>query len=481
MSQGSTDTRRARRAWFLAALAAGALLRLAVLPLPGTFDVTVWKVWSFGAAHDVTGMYGVGGSPPDRHVVHWGDHGMTVDYPPVALYELAVVGRAYRWFDPRFRESPELTASIKLPGVLFEILLLTLVLTWGRRRYGTPAAEWTGLALWLNPAILLDGPVLGYLDPTMFVPLVVAVVAAWCRVPWIAGASGAIAVLTKPQAIFVMPVVLALLTRRGRHRWMKLAECTGAATLVAAAVLLPYVLRGSWTNLVTALSRLAAHDMLSAQAANIWWIATWVLRVVDSVPESGWYGAVTQPVRILGITDAIALGYPSPRAVGLCLVSLATVFAVWRALRVEGLAAAAAVAGWSGYAYTMLAAQVHENHLVPAVPILAIAAGLDRRFRGVFWSVSLIAALNLYLFYGTIPGTPPLLRRHYTVVDATVLLSVVNLGVFLWLTRLLITRQEILTGPAGYCPREASGDRREVDGRSPAPTRSPPSAFVAIR
>lgn len=443
-----SESESAWRTWLLCALLAGAALRVVALPLRGTGDVTVWKVWSFAGAHDVTGMYGVGGSPPERRVLHWNGEAMTVDYPPVTLYALAAVGHAYQWFDPLFRDTAALSVFIKLPGVLLEIALLALALTWGRRRYGARAAMWTCGALWLNPALLLDGPVLGYLDPLIFLPLVVAVVAAWGGAAWLAGACAAVAVLTKPQAVFVIPVIVALVARRGGgDRWRSAASFVVAGAVTAMIVLLPYVLRGAWWNLVQALSRLASHDMLSAQAANIWWIATWIIRAVDGLPEWGWSGALTQEVRILGISAAMVAGYPNARIIGVLLVGLALLFAMWRTVRVGSLADAAALAAWSAYAYAMLGAQVHENHLVPAVPLMAVAAGLDRRFRPVFWSMSAIAALNLYLFYGLAPEYPPLVPRRITVVDVTVLLSIVNVGVFIWFTRRLRSARAVAEAP----------------------------------
>jgi hypothetical protein len=438
---------RARRGWLFAALLAGFGLRIVALPLGGTGDVRIWKVWSFGAAYDVTGMYGVGGSPPEQRIVRWDGEAMTVDYPPVALYELAIVGRFYSWMDPRFSEAPALNVLVKLPGLLFEFGLVALVLTWGRRRWGEAAAHWTAIALSLNPALILDGAVLGYLDPAMFVPLAIAVMLAWAGAPWLAGVLAAGAVLTKAQAIFVMPVVVALVARRRPGRWQSLGAFVAAGGLAAIVVLLPYVLRGSWWNLVNALSRLAAHDMVSAQAVNIWWIFTWVVRVMDSVQDWGWWGALTQEVRILMITTTVAIGYPNPRLVGLALVGFALATAVWWSSRVRTLGEAGALAGWSMYAYVMLAAQVHENHLVPAIPLLAVAGGFEKRFRPVCWGVSAIAALNLYLFYGIGPGLVPIVRRHHTIIDASVLLSVVNVAVFVWFTRLLVRRRPASGGP----------------------------------
>jgi hypothetical protein len=78
----------------------------------------------------------------------------------VTFYELAAAGHLYRWLHPMFEDSPTLTVLVKLPGVIAELLLVALVLSWGRRRFGGDAAPWTALALWLNPALLSNGPVL---------------------------------------------------------------------------------------------------------------------------------------------------------------------------------------------------------------------------------------------------------------------------------------------------------------------------------
>ena len=73
-----------------------AIVRVAALPLPGTEDTGTWKIWMFAASSDVTSVYGVGGEPPTRGILEWQGLRTTVDYPPVALYELGLAGRVYR-------------------------------------------------------------------------------------------------------------------------------------------------------------------------------------------------------------------------------------------------------------------------------------------------------------------------------------------------------------------------------------------------
>ncbi|HKW02501.1 MAG TPA: hypothetical protein VJN96_21935 [Vicinamibacterales bacterium] len=397
------------RTWLVAGLAVGALLRALALPLSGTGDVLTWKIWSYSATHDVTQVYGVGGDPPVHRELRWRTASTTVDYPPVVLGELALAGRLYRSFSPDFDDSRWLTACVKLPGVVFEAGFVALLLTRGRRWLGE-AASWAALAFWLNPLVILNGPVLGYLDAEMTVPLVLALVCAWSKRPAATGVLTALAILTKAQAVFVVPaIVITLVARDARLRALVAAVASG--TITGIVVISPFVIRGAGRNLAQAVGRLATHDMLSGQAANIWWIVTWVLRVAAAWTEWGARRALTQIIDILAISRAVELGYPNARSVGLTLVAIAIAWGCWRMRHLTRLAEAAALAAWCAYAYAMLAAQVHENHWYPAVPLLVLAAAADRRYRGMLAAVSVIAALNLYLFYGLGADWPAVTHR----------------------------------------------------------------------
>jgi hypothetical protein len=425
------------RMTLIGALVLGAALRAVALPLPGSVDTGSWKTWSFVGSTDPAGLYGVGGSPPERRLLKWSGIEGTTEYPPLTLYELAVVGRIYWKIDPLYADSPALNALIKAPGTLAEVLFVFVLLTWGRRRFGE-AAVWTALAFWLNPAVVLNGPVLGYLDPQMAVPAALAFLAAAAGHPVAAGALAACAVLTKAQALFVLPA-LALFIWRGVPSSGTRALLGGVSggAVATALILLPIVLRGAFANMVQAVGRLAAHDMLSGYALNIWWIATWAARVRAVVDEWGWWRALTMDVRILRITDWMRF-YPNPKPFASAVVLAAIGWACWRARRGLSIGHAAFLAAWCVYVYTMLSVQVHENHLYLAIPFVVIAGGFEPRLRRVAWAISLMAAVNMYLFYGFGDGWPPVIGRRWTQIDLSVLLAFVNLGVFAWATRALL-------------------------------------------
>jgi hypothetical protein len=429
-------------------LLSGLIVRLLALPLAGTPDVDVWKTWSYGAAQDVSTMYGVGGNPPERGVVIWGARRTTVDYPPVALYGLALVGRAYRAFDPSFTDGRALTIAIKLTILLSEaVMAWCLFLLVGR--WSEPGGRVAALLYWLNPAAILDGAVLGYLDPWAGALAMISIVAL-DRSRSAAGAGALIlAVLTKAQAVLLVPFAgLLLLYREGRHRMKGAVIACAAAVGTIVVVLTPYARIGALENLRQGVGSLLRHDMLSGQAANLWWIVTWLLRASYAAPDLGVKAAWTMSVRILAVSRVIELGYPNPRPIGAIAAGSVIAWALWRVRRSppELILAAGALAI---HAYFVLEVQVHENHLYLALPLMAAAAAQIPKLRAPFYLLSGIFALNLFLFYGV--GRPfPVPPRSFTLIDATVVLSFVNVAALLWHARrfALVTASEEAARPA---------------------------------
>ncbi len=203
---------------------------------------------------------------------------------------------------------------------------------------------------------------------------------------------------------------------------------------------LPFILRGALPNLAQGVGSLLRHDMLSATAANVWWVITWLLRASYAVADLGAWTAWTMPVRILGVRRFMELGYPNPRPIGAALVLGAAAWAFYRArlaLARGGSPVFVLAAGaFALHAYFMLAVQVHENHLFLALPLLAAVAAVDPRYRAVAGATSAVMVLNLLLFYGIGRDLRPL-PRTATIIDATALLAIVHVVVFIWHGRVL--------------------------------------------
>lgn len=413
-------------------------LRVAALPLPGTEDVGVWRVWSFAASKDLLGVYGVGGSPPERRRLQFGKQYTTVDYPPLALAEMGAVGVVYRELFPGFPNDNRLTVAVKIPGLLAGIGLTWLLVRALTRLTGPRAVGyWGGLAFWANPAAILNGEVLGYLDPLVILPAIAALLYVHERRPGLAGAVLGLALLTKPQAMLIAPAVLMAAWHAGGRR--ALLRGALSTTAVIAAILLPYALAGALPNMLVAFgSWTARRDILSGYAANLWWVATWLARGYNMIPEFGFPGAYFQPVaRILAISSWMEMGLPNPRPAGQLLTMVTVAWALWRGRRARGLAAHATLAAFTVHAFFVLGVSVHEHHMVLAVPLLVVAAAADRRIRPLLAAVSLLVALNINLFYGLGLGVGWAVPRMLTPIDLSVLLALANVALLVWHARVL--------------------------------------------
>lgn len=434
------------------------LVRAVALPGPGTGDLTVWKVWSYNAArHGVGDMYGVGGTPPERRVLEYAGATATVDYPPLALYELGLAGHAYStWSQRQFPNATALNAFVKLPSVLAEIGVALLMFFTVRAHLGVAAARLTAAAYWINPAALFDASILGYLDAQYLLPALAALVAAATGWPALAGALIAAAVLTKAQGIFIAPAVALAVWTMGPadKRVARVVSAAIGGLAVGVAIVTPVIAAGGWANMLQALGRLAHHDMLSANAANLWWVIGYLLRAWYSMHDMGVWPALTAPAKILGIQRVIDIGYPDPRTIGIVLTIAATAWALWTAYRSTSpvpraalrtahpaprtsdvppdLFLLAGVGAFTVHAYATLSAQVHENHLFGAVPLLVLAAAGRRGFRPICVGISAVVALNLNLFYGFGDGIGYALPRGLTIVDVTVIVALVNCSLLLW-------------------------------------------------
>jgi 4-amino-4-deoxy-L-arabinose transferase-like glycosyltransferase len=421
---------------FLAALLIGLALRAATLPLPGHEDVVTWKIWSYGAAHDVTAMYGIGGTPPTRGVVTWGERWTTVDYPPMFLYEYAIVGRIFQRVFPSFPDSTALLVAVKLPVLLANIGVTALLFFVARRIAGDAAARWAALAYWLNPATLFGGEMLGYVDPLYTLPSLAGLALAYFGRPWAAGALIGVAIATKPQGILIGPAFALLLWQSGGVEDLARAAATFAAAV--ALIVLPFYLRGAVPNMWLAFGSFEwRRDTMSAYAANIGWIVNWWLRSRFGVPELGARAFLQMVPRPLAISRFRELGYPDPRLPGHLAVLAATGWAVWRARRVRDLAVAAAVGAFTIDAFFVLSVNIHEHHQLFAIPLLVLAGALRPGFRPLCVVLSAIVALNINAIYGFGLGIGWAVPRTITGIDLTVLLAFVNIGVLIWFARII--------------------------------------------
>jgi hypothetical protein len=299
--------------------------------------------------------------------------------------------------------------------------------------------------------------VLGYLDPLMMLPAVAAFILLHRRQFAWAGVCLAVASLTKPQAVLIVPAFALALWHLARSTplsppssplapsppaqasprrrvWLwPVLQTVAAGALAAVVMIAPYLWVGALRNMWLAFGSFTVRrDILSGDAANVWWIANYVSRAVHMVHDLGWRAWLVPVPRVMAISTFMSQGIPDPRPFGQVAVLTLWAWALWRLRQATDLGRHLLCAAFLVHAFFVLAVGVHEHHQMLMVPLLALAAVLRPRLRALFAAVSLICALNMNLFYGVGRGAGWAVPRGLTVIDATVALSVLNIAALIW-------------------------------------------------
>ncbi len=426
---------------------AGFTIRLATLGVPGSPDVPVFRTWAYHAgASGPWSVYGSSDTLANKYQLSYDGVTAAVDYPPVAIYELAVSGALSRAWSGQDPSRATLNVAVKLLILVAMVGLSALIFHAVGRRLGPVSGAAAAVACWINPAVILHGAVLGYLDPLFALPAVASLVAASEGFGWAAGGLLVVACLTKPQGVLVAPAVALALWHRSGGTTAEMRRAVAGGGALAAVAVAPFLMAGTFANMCAGVADIFTEGVLSGNAANLWWIASWAADVVHDGAS-----AIAAPVRVLSVPMFLArIGAPADvgAALGVTLASWGMVgavvgWAVWRSRRAERFTQFAAVAAFTVHAFFMFAIQVHENHLFLALPLLTIVAARERSYRPLLVGVSTMVVLNLGFFYGLGRAGGDALPRMAVGLDATVLLAVANCGALLWHARLLARLAEV--------------------------------------
>lgn len=279
-----------RRTVFL--LAAYLFLRWILATEPGyTYDVQAYKRWAIGAA--------IGGV--DEVYLR-----SDMDYPPLYAYILYPLAKVYLAMVPPDGETVEdstlLTVLVKLPPLLFDLLMAGLLALWVRRRNIESPDRWTRWLPWiylLNPVVLMEGAYWGQPD-SIHSSLVLACFLwlGWARSAWPAWVLLALATLMKPLGAPFIPLLGILSLVRHGFRSTVVGGLLGLAT--AALIFLPFIVTGrSEATIQRVLGDVKAMSYTSTNAHNLWWlIGPWQN---SEVPWLGPFTATHVAMTLFGI------------------------------------------------------------------------------------------------------------------------------------------------------------------------------------
>ena len=360
------------RPWPLILLLLALLLRLWLAPMRGhVHDVTQLKTWAQAAVtQDPLTIYSTS----------------SANYPPLALLPLAGMGALYRLFSPEFDlASASLTALIKLPAILADLLTAGLIYRLVRQQHNERSALLCATLYAFNPAIWYTSAWWGQLEALYALPMLLSVSALADGRPGRAWAWLAAGVLVKPQAAAIAPVLLIASWQDGS--WRALIRGWLAAGSVLALVLAPLAWAGELPALWAQLRALAGRQLfLTMNAHNLWYLLTWGKGSFAARENNPIYDTRPQ------------LGPLTGWQIGLALFAAWCLFVCWslwqrskpRSPISTPYLAAALVLG-----FFMLPAKSHERYLFPALTLLTPLLPHRRAVRWLYLGLSLSLFLNL--------------------------------------------------------------------------------------
>jgi Gpi18-like mannosyltransferase/predicted membrane-bound dolichyl-phosphate-mannose-protein mannosyltransferase len=294
--------------------------------------------------------------------------GFFLDYPPGYLYALWGVGavaRAVGASDAWLRvivETPALVAGLLLAALMFIVV---------RRRTRSRVAWLAMFLVALNPALLFDTVIWGQSDSVLTLVLLLSTVMMLDGEFELGWGLAALALLIKPQALMLLPVLgIWTLRATGMRRWWRSALAFVAVVVVGVA---PFQVSHPWRWLPDLyVSTAAYYHETSVNAFNLMALA----------------GGLRQ-------NDATTLFGISYYAIGLALlVPLYAVLAwtIWRKPTPRNLWLTAFLAL---FGFFMLAPRMHERYIYPAVVFAVPLALQEAPMMIAFILLTLTALLNL--------------------------------------------------------------------------------------
>jgi Gpi18-like mannosyltransferase len=252
------------------------------------------------------------------------------NYPPPILMAFWLAGKVYALgvsgnIDPM---SPSFSVAVRLPAIAAD-MATCIVLTRIARDTGAPrVGAWIALAYALHPVSIYNSSVWGQTDGIYALWMLLAL-HALARGRWaMVGVWTATALLTKPQAVTLVPVVAVIMLKNARHA----VPFAAGAAIACAAILLPVVLGGALHAVVAVLGNIVSgyFNAANLDLHNFWAAFHRTANAVSTGAYNFW--AIFHRTARQSDTE-LALGVIPFRTVGLLLAALATTLSLWRLRR----------------------------------------------------------------------------------------------------------------------------------------------------
>jgi dolichyl-phosphate-mannose-protein mannosyltransferase len=372
-------------------------------------DVEDFKLWS-------QGVYNVGVT--NFYSSIWSD------YPPFYIYILWIVGAIYKLFSLSFDISTVLfTVLIKLPANIFDIFTALLILKI-LRKYADFKTAYTGMIIYaFNPAIIYNSAVWGQVDSVNTFFILLATMLMVSDRLELSGISLAVAILTKPQSLVILPFIAILiidLVMKNQKSSMfakisRLAKILIVSIFVFVALALPFYLKPSPYQLINQLIKIyssgySQYAYNSLNAFNFWAL-------------SGFW----KPDNTVFLSLSFRIwGYI---LFGLLFVFLLTCLSIKNKDGNKNDTLIYFASAILFFGFFMFFTRIHERYLFPMFAPLAIVASLNRSMRYTFWVLTFTFLFNLHFVL-------QFLNNNEFIPDGdqyVLIASIINMGVFIYM------------------------------------------------
>ena len=363
-----------------AALLAVLVVKIIIAPrFQYKIDVNAYAAWALKLAEE----------GPSRFYAP----GYFADYPPGYMYVLWWLGLASKAFRVAWN-APAFVILLKLPALLADFAVARLIFARLRSR-GARLAWMAGLAFALNPALVLDSAVWGQTDSVLGLLTLLAFLAQGERRFELSWMFAALAVLTKPQALILVPL-LALWP----WGWWKSGRPVSAALAALATVFVvadPFRGEKPWRWLIDLYSGTAGYYAeTSVNAMN-------AMALLFGMRHSDSDGLLGLSAQMWGFALGGLLG----------LAFLAPY--LWRRTRTLHAALFASATLVSFLCLT----RMHERYLYPFF-VFAGLLGVSGATGAIYWALSALFFVNelaVYLFQEGANAGPDWLWRSVSALN----------------------------------------------------------------
>ncbi|OXM87462.1 phospholipid carrier-dependent glycosyltransferase [Paenibacillus rigui] len=236
-------------------LALGALLRWVIAGTVYGYDIDVhtFQAWAgHAAAAGPTGFY---------------SQDLFVDYPPGYIYVLFILGKLRTLLSIPF-DSTLFLILLKSPAIIADLLTAYLLYRWAARQVTVSAAAGVSVLYLFNPAIVVNAAAWGQVDSFFMLWVLLWLEALRRGAVSKAAILYAAALLIKPQALLLAPLLLLYLLRR--QSWRSGLQCLGWGAGTFAVLALPFTLhQGPFWIVKLYFGTLASYPYASLNAFNL--------------------------------------------------------------------------------------------------------------------------------------------------------------------------------------------------------------------